>query len=202
MQELINNSLNLAYLCREMHISKRKLEEHEQRFQYFTTAFLNNKRIRALKFHYIGQYVRMGFDVDDLNAEADKIILNTAWYYFDGKAEGEITAYLSKVFPMCLKSALAGMRSRERSLDEMENVEELFEKHSFKEADICTDVRRVIEGLDGNIKAVADLLLQGYNLKEIEGKLGLGCGLAWYYKERLAKKLRPLVEDCMEEEDT
>jgi len=184
-----NNLCSLPYLVREMNYSRNRIEEHTKRLNELSYMFLDNKKIRILKFTAIGNYVRQGFDVDDLNQEADMILLELVYNYLLGKGESEIMAYATMVFVNRLKCSLGKLRQNLKSLDEVEAMEDVLDRVS-EEQTLIQDVKKFVESLEGTIKEVGILLFQGYTLSDIEKKLKIGPGSGWFYKERLFVRIR------------
>ena len=205
-QDYVNNQLNLPYLIHQIKLSKKILEEHKTRLNDLMLSYLNHKELRCLKFVEIKKYVRWGYDVDDLNQEADVILLELADKYLLDKSQEHVVHYLNQVFPKIFAEIASNLKTKMKSLNELEEEQDFFPELNKETPDNIQTLRIAIDKMEGEVKEVGLLMMQGYSLTEIEKELVLGPGSGWYYKEILFKKLRKIFgveisEEKKEKED-
>lgn len=193
--ERINNQEDLARVIKEVHASKAIIEQENKKIQDLAFLYLNHHKIRAIKFNYVGKFVRQGFDVDDLCQEADLILLQLAEKYLKDKPHKEIITYVSFCFPKMFIPMLRKLRCEMISLDELELEIDMLENPNGYSEEGLQDLKFALDALGGTVRDVGYKLLEGRSLTEIEKELKLGSGCGWYYKEILKKRLKVLLEE-------
>jgi hypothetical protein len=195
MSDFVNNKINLSYLIWQINNLKGSLKEHRQKLDDLMEYYLNHASVRATKFTAVAKYVRQGIDVDDLNQEVDVALLELADKYLLGKSEGEVVAYIIVALPRILDEIVrCKLRPNPISLTDKEEIEEIFEYPQSHHEEV-EQIKVEISKMEGTIKDVGMLMLEGKGLVEIEKMLKLGPGSGWYYKEMIVKKLRQALEE-------